>query len=205
MPLPKYDKSKRRKSFEILPKGAYVVKILNAKEVPNKTSNGTHLEIAFDIAEGERKDFYMKQYEASSSEDKKFPRDAYFYINIPSDGCAGYVWDNYNTFFADLEDSNGGFVYDGAKDDQTGNIPALKGKLIGGKFRNEQTEYNGRIYDHTRLQWTCPADDVRNGKPGPMPQDKLITPSVTPSAAYTTPGAADGFMSVSGDASEIPF
>ena len=73
---------------------------------------------------------------------------------------------NYNTFFADLEDSNDGFVCTDAK--------AMKNKVIGGKFRIEQTTYNGNVYDHTRLYWTCVADDVRNGKAGKMPKDKLI-------------------------------
>ena len=43
-----------------------------------------------------------------------------------------------------------------------------------GKFRIEQTEYKGVIYDHTRLAWTCVADDVRIGNTGKMPKDKLI-------------------------------
>ena len=74
---------------------------------------------------------------------------------------------NWNSFFSDLEDSNGGFVF-------KGEILSLAGKRIGGKFRIEQTEYKGVIYDHTRLAWTCVADDVRIGNTGKMPKDKLI-------------------------------
>ena len=59
MSLPTYDKSKRRKSFQSLPKGAYVIKIMGAKEEPNKGGSGRHLRIAFDIAEGE----YSKKIE----------------------------------------------------------------------------------------------------------------------------------------------
>lgn len=177
MTLPKYDKSKRKKTFEMLPKGAYVIKIMNAVEETNKSGRGSHLEISFDIAEGEYKDFYLRQYNNNSAEDKKWPRDAVYYLTVPSDGCEAYIWDNWNTFFADLEDSNNGFVFGG------GDPRQLRGKVIGGKFRLEQNEWNGTIYDHIRMQWTCVADDVRNGKAGKMPKDKLITaPSPAPIA-----------------------
>lgn len=192
MALPKYDKSKRRKSFQLLPKGAYVVAIKNAKE--EKWPSGDEvIRIAFDIAEGEQKGFYQAMFDGNANEDKKWPADAIFNLNVPNDSSQQYVWDNWNTFFADLEDSNGGFVFGG-------DIKTLKGKLIGGKFHNHQSEYNGNVYDHIQLKWTCPADDVRNGKPGRMPKDKLITGS---SSAAT---GSDGFMSIPEAADdEFPF
>lgn len=191
MALPTYDKSKRKKSFTQLPKGAYVIQIKDVKEEPNKNGNGTHLTICFDIAEGEYKGYFQTMMENSTSEDKKWPYDARHYITVPADGCQTFIWDNWNTFFADLEDSNNGFVFGG-------DIKTLKGKLIGGKFYIEQTEYNGNIYDHTRLKWTCVADDVRNGKAGKMPKDKLIE-----SAPKTD---ANGFMSIpDGTDEEVPW
>lgn len=193
MALPAYNKSGRKKSFPQLPKGAYVVRIKAAKEEPNKNGNGSHLSVAFDIAEGEYEGFYSNQFEANGNEDKKWPYDAIYYLTVPSDGCQEYVWTNWNTFFADLEDSNGGFVFGG--DPKT-----LKGKLIGGKFMIEQTEANGNIYDHTRLRWTCVADDVRNGKAGKLPNDKLI------SGVGKTTSVSDDFMKLpEGDAEELPF
>lgn len=191
MALPTYDKSKRKKSFTQLPKGAYVIQIKDVKEEPNKNGNGSHLTICFDIAEGEYKGYFQTMMENSTSEDKKWPYDARHYITVPADGCQTFIWDNWNTFFADLEDSNNGFVFGG-------DIKTLKGKLIGGKFYIEQTEYNGNIYDHTRLKWTCVADDVRNGKAGKMPKDKLIE-----SAPKTD---ANGFMDIpEGTEEEVPW
>ena len=195
MTLPSYNKDARRKSFEMLPKGAYVVQIKRVKQEPNKKSTGSHLAIAFDIAEGEYANIYAKQFEANTNEDKKWPNDAVYYLTIPEDGCQEYVWQNWNTFFADLEDSNNGFVF-------SGDVKQLQGKLIGGKFNNEQSEYNGQVYDHTKLKWTCVADDVRHGKAGKMPKDKLITSS-TPS---TTDSALNQWTAVPEDADEeIPF
>lgn len=192
MSLPSYDKAKRRKNFEMLPKGAYVIKIKNAKERDNKSGNGKHIAIAFDIAEGEYANFYQTMFDASQNEDKKWPMDAVFYLNVPEESSMSYVWDNWNTFFADVEDSNNGFVF-------SGDLSALTGKLIGGKFALEQTEYNGNVYDHVRLKWTCVAADVRSGKAGRMPKDKLVeSPSV---------GSGDtSFMTVPENAAdEVPF
>lgn len=180
--LPRYDKNARRKSFEQLPKGAYVVKILNAVEEHSKNGTGSHIKISFDIAEGEYAGFYAQQYKANTNENKDWPYDAVFFVNIPHDNCPEWMRLNYNTFFADLEDSNDGFVCTDAK--------AMKNKVIGGKFRIEQTTYNGNVYDHTRLYWTCVADDVRNGKAGKMPKDKLLD------ASGSAPEVNEGFMNI---------
>lgn len=194
MALPTYDKTKRRKSFEQLPKGAYVITIKDAREETNKSGNGSHLTIAFDIAEGEHKGFYQRQFEADTAEDKKWPRDAIYYISVPSDASKPFVWDTWNTFFADLEDSNNGFVF-------AGDVKTLKSKLIGGKFHNDQSEYNGQVYDHIRLRWTCPADDIRNGRAGKMPKDNLISQTSTAPAQ-----SSDDFMKIPDDKEEeIPF
>ena len=67
---------KEQSSYEPLPKGAYVIKLLNIKEEPNKNGEGTHLKIAFDIAEGEYSGFYKKSFDDDSREDKKWPNDA---------------------------------------------------------------------------------------------------------------------------------
>ena len=196
MTLPTYNRNNRRKTFELLPKDAYVVRILSAKTAETK-SGFNQLVIAFDIAEGQYKDFYKAQYGANSSEDKKWPNDAVFRLTIPHDGCQDYVVTNWDSFFADLEDSNSGFVFNG--DEKT-----LKGKLIGAKMHIEQSEYNGKVYDHTRMKWTCVADDVRNGKAGRLPNDKLVTPSASNASGSAMDSYANsGFSSDSDD--EIPF
>lgn len=202
MALPTYNRQNRRQSFQQLPKDAYVVIIKGAKEENNKNGKGTHLTIAFDIAEGEYAGFYQKQFDANTSEDKKWPNDAIFYLSVPVDGSPDYVWTNWNTFFADLEDSNNGFVF-------SGDMKTLKGKVVGGKFHNEQSQApNGTVYDHTRLRWTCVAADVRNGKAGKLPQDKLIAASSQRPGPAASGAAVDenGFMYIpEGTEEEVPF
>ena len=137
MSLPRYNRNNRRQSFQQLPKAAYVIRILSAKVA--KTSSGfDQIVIAFDIAEGEYKDFYKNMYDRNTSEDKKWPNDAVFRLSIPYNNCPDYVVTNYDTFFADLEDSNNGFVF-------SGDEKSLKGKLIGAKMHIEQSEWNGNV------------------------------------------------------------
>ena len=193
MTLPSYDKTKRRNtSFPQLPKGAYVLRILNAKE-DTWQSGDPCIKIAFDIAEGEYMNFYKKIFENMKSEDKSWPFDAVFTLSVPTDKSKDYVWTNWNTFFADLEDSNDGFVF-------KGDLKALKGRLIGGLFRIRQSEKNGNVYDHTEMYWSASVDDVRSGNYGRLPKDKLVTPS-----GSSAPGP-DDFMYLPEDSDdEMPF
>jgi len=192
--LPTYDKTKRKKTFEALPKGAYVIKIMNAEEKSTKNNNGSYLEISFDIAEGDYAGFYEKQYRANQNEDKRWSFDAVYRLTIPNDNSQQFIWDNWNTFFADLEDSNNGFVF-------AGDVKSLRNKLIGGKFHIEQSQYNGNIYSHTRMKWTCVVDDVRNGNLGRMPEDKMISVDLSPKPS------PDGFLAIPEGVTdeELPF
>ena len=194
MALPTYNKNARRKIFETLPKGAYVVRIIGVKQ-EQWPSGDEVLRIAFDIAEGEYKGFYQKQFDANTNEDKKWPFDAVFSLNVPNDKSQDYVWTNWNTFFADLEDSNNGFTFNG-------DVKKLKDKVIGGKFHIEQREYKGNVYDHTKFKWSCIADDVRSGNVGKMPNDKLVSSVKKPSLS----GSDDDFMDIpDGAEEEVPF
>ena len=196
--LPKYDKAKRKSNtFEQLPKDAYVIKIMGAKE-DTWPSGDKVVRIAFDIAEGKYMGFYQAQFDRNTNEDRQWPYDAVFNLNVPNDNSQPYVWDNWNTFFADLEDSNSGFIFDG-------DLKKLKGKVIGGKFHIEQTAKNGNVYDHTKMKWSCVADDVRNGKAGRLPNDKLIGTGRTASKTSSA-SEMDGFLSIPEDAEEeLPF
>lgn len=198
MSLPTYNKAKRKSNtFEQLPKDAYVIKIMGAKE-DTWPSGDKVVRIAFDIAEGKYMGFYQAQFDRNTNEDRQWPYDAVFNLNVPNDNSQPYVWDNWNTFFADLEDSNSGFIFDG-------DLKKLKGKVIGGKFHIEQTAKNGNVYDHTKMKWSCVADDVRNGKAGRLPNDKLIgTGRTAPKTSSTS--EMDGFLSIpEGCEEELPF
>ena len=201
MALPKYDKSKRKSNNYIqLPKGAYVIVIKGAK-MDKWPSGDERIAIAFDIAEGEYKGLYQSQFDSDTRSGKQWPYDAVFNLNVPTDKSEPWVWDTYNSFFADLEDSNNGFVF-------SGDLKTLKGKVIGGKFHNRQTEKDGNIYDHIVMKWTCIADDVRNNRAGKLPNDKLIGAGTRASGtSSSSPSGSDGFMDIPDGTvdEELPF
>lgn len=183
---------KEQIEYEALPKGAYVIKILNVKEEVNKNGNGSHLKIAFDIAEGEYAGFYKKSFENDTREDKKWPNDATIYITCPDDNSEQFIQDNFNKFMTAVEDSNEGYHWNW--DENT-----LKNKLVGAKFYIEQSEYEGKIYDHTKAKWFIAAQKVRDGKFGKLPEDKLISTK--------KPSGSGDFMNIPNNitAEEIPF
>ncbi len=183
---------KEQTEFELLPKGAYVIKFLSVKEEENANKGSRYLKIAFDIAEGEYKDFYKKLFDNSTKEDKKWPNDAVIYITSPDDNSEQWIIDNFNKFMTAVEDSNKDYHWNW--DEST-----LKDKLVGAKFCIEQSEYDGKIYDHTKAKWFIAAQKIRDGKYGQLPNDKLIKNT---SSSSSSP-ANEGFKTV--DESEIPF
>ena len=204
MALPRYDKTKRRQTFEQLPKGAYVVKIIGAKE--DTWPDGSKVvKIAFDIAEGPYKGYYNNIFEQrkKDNENALWPFDGVFNLNVPDDSSDEKTWRNYNTFFADLEDSNNGFVF-------SGDLKTLKRKLIGGKFRIKQTQAKKPnkdgafpIYNNTEMLYTCVAEDVRQGKAGKLPNDKLLAGGVASGSGNTE---LDGFVNLpAGGDEDLPF
>ena len=186
--VPSYNKDNRKKPtyFSQLPKGAYVCKILHIEERESKKEHPM-IVFQFDIAEGEYKDFYKKQYAANENEDKVWSYDATYYLNVPYEGCSPFLTEQWDTFWANLEDSNNGYVFDG-------NEKKIVGKTFGGVFRIEQQEAkNGNIYDHTRLAYTTISQDVRDGKVTKLPKDKLVG---------NEPIDTDAFINVTSDTAE---
>lgn len=200
MTLPKFTRKPHKPIHKSLPKDAYVVKIMSA-QVSKWPSGDEYIEIAFDIAEGDYAGFFMDDFKArkASGENAVWSYDARFKVNIPNEKSESYVWDKYNRFFTNVEDSNDGFVFET-------NLASLKGKLFGGQFRIRQSkDKNGNVWDHTELFWDCSADDVRSGYAAKrLPNDKLISDKPAPAPAPSSD--IDGFLSIpDGIEEEIPF
>lgn len=182
---------KEAATYMALPKDAYVIKILNAKEEANSDGNGTHIKVSFDIAEGEYSGFYKKKFDNDTREDKKWPGDANVYLTCPDDNSEQFIIDGFNKFITAVEDSNEGYKWNWKE-------ASLKDKLVGAKFCIEQSKYNGNIYDHTKAKWFVAAQKVREGKAGRLPNDKLL--------AATKSAGSEDFMNISdGIDEEIPF
>ena len=125
-------KAEKAVSNTPLPAGGYVAKIIGAK-VENY-SWGSVVVIAFDITEGEYSDFFRKQFDSNTNEDKKWKGT--YRLTVP-DESSQYFENNqrtFNNFIYSMEDSNSGYHYDC---DET----KFKGKSIGVLFRNKEFSY----------------------------------------------------------------
>ena len=131
-----YDEIKAYQEKERLPRGAYILKILNAEEVTN--SFGTVLVFSFDIAEGEFKDFYRQDYNNQFQEDKKW-KGTYRLFEPREDGSQRDAWtkSKFKGVMTAFEESNPGYHFDWDE-------KKLVGKLIGGLFINKEWEMGDR-------------------------------------------------------------
>ena len=150
MALPAYTKVKSRRTFDQLPKGAYVVVIKDVKEVKMDWGE-VRLKVAFDIAEGEYKNFFRKQFDSNSNSDKKW-KGTYRAV-IPNEKSQYFESERktFNNLIYSLEDSNNGYHYD--CDEQK-----FKGKFIGVIYRHKEWEMNGNT------GWTTECGAVTNVK-----------------------------------------
>ena len=182
-----------------LPIGGYVVKILDAKELTY--SWGNVLNISFDIAEGEHKDFYANDYKSQTQEDKKWKGN--FRLNVPKDdGSEQDAWtkSKFKTVMEQgIEASNNGYKWDW---DET----KLKGKIVGAIFNNKEWEMDNDNGYKTGFFTNCyslnPVETIRSGK-FEIPKDSLIPESKR--IAKTTETSTDGFTNVDTGMDDLPF
>ena len=162
-----------------LPAGGYVAKILNAKV--EEYSWGEVLVISFDIADGEYKDFFSKQYKENTREDKKWKGN--FRLTVPNEG--NQYFDSQKRTFGNaiwaIEESNPSFRW--AWDEN-----ALKGNMVGVLFRNFEWEMDdGRSGWSTECCTFVSVEDVRTGN-FKQPKDKPLRNKSTnkaPSSNFT--------------------
>lgn len=182
---------------ERLPVGGYILKILDAKEQNN--SWGDTLIISFDIAEGEQKDFFARNYRSQTGEDKKWK--GVYRLRIPVDD--GSEADEprqarFKTVMTRIEESNPGFHWNW--DEHT-----LKGKFIGALFNNKEYDFNGRHGFFTNCHSLVTVEKIRSGK-FEIPADTLLN-SNSGSSVGTPSNVGDGFMNIPDDVNDegLPF
>jgi hypothetical protein len=161
-----YDSAEAYKEQERLPVGAYILKILSAEE--KSYDWGSVLIVSFDIDDGDYEGHYQADYKAQTNEYKKWKGN--IRINLPKeDGSEkdGWTLRAFKTTIAAIEESNSGFHWDWDE-------KKLKGKLIGGLFRNKEYEYNGKTRFFTECCRLISVDAVKKGK-YKLPEDKLLT------------------------------
>ena len=158
-----------------LPKGGYIVKILDARQVDYDW--GSKLEVSIDITDGEFKDFYANDYRSQTQEDKKWKGVLRQYIP-KDDGSEKDEWtkSSFKAMTDSIEDSNSGYHWDW-------NESHLKGKIVGCLFRLEEWEMNGREGWKTQPFKFVSMDIIKNAK-FKVPVDKpLKNKTVTQTSA----------------------
>lgn len=175
---------------EHLPVGAYISVIKDAKIVAYP--NGSTLVLMVDIAEGDQRDFFLRDFRAQDGENKKWRGT--LRINIPTDDGSkkdALTKRIFNDAMACIEESNPGYHWNWDE-------ASLKGKKIGHLSRESEWEYDGKTGWRTELCYIKSIDDIRNGK-YQMPAKK---PLKNKAAAYS---AHDGFVSFENISDDLPF
>lgn len=150
---------------EQLPIDAYISEIKDANVVNYAT--GDVLLLLVDIAEGEQKDFFARDYRAQNGENKKWR--GILRLNLPTDDGSdrdATTKSIFNDAMACIEESNPGYRWNWDE-------KSLKGKKIGHLSRESEWEFNGRTGWRTELCYIKSVDDIRNGK-YKMPEKKPL-------------------------------
>ena len=185
-----------------LPLGGYILRIMDARELTY--SWGSVLKVDFDIAEGEQKGFYQKDYDSQTQEDKKWKGS--FRLNVPKDdGSEQDAWtkSRFKTVIEDaIEVSNAGYKWDW---DET----KLKGKVVGGIFNNKEWEMDGDSGYKSGFFTNCKSlisvEKIRSND-FTIPSDDLIPDNKRISKKPTSTDSGDGFMNIpDGGMDELPF
>ena len=150
-----------------LPKGAYVLKIMDVRELTAINGNA-YLSVSCDIAEGDYANFFMDKWNNDTREDRKWGCSAQVW-NPLDDGSEKDGWTKkaFKTFIVAVEDSNAGYHW--AWDERT-----LKGKMVGGLFHISQfIGQDGNVHEAVKLKSFTSVENVRSGNYR-LPNDKLI-------------------------------
>ena len=188
-----YETTQSYSNSEKLPVGGYVLKVANVRYEEGQNGNSDRIQLMFDIAEGEQKDFFRKQYDAQTSEDKKWKGTMSIYVP-KDDGSEQDTWTKrrFKTIMEAFEASNSGYAWNWDEN-------SLKGKLIGGVFGEIKTVIDGKDITYVGMRYTITADDARKGN--------FKIPDIQyKNGATANSGKNDDFMSVpKGSEEEIPF
>lgn len=145
---------KAQSGFPQLPAGGYVCKIVSAREDSGKFGN--QLVIAYDVVEGEHKDFWKSAFDADTRSDRKW--SGVYYISVPEDGGEEWQRRPFENFIYSVEASNSGYHWDW-------NEAGLKGKAVGIIIgEKEKLSADGtQVFVNTIARGSASVEDIRNG------------------------------------------
>lgn len=182
--------------FMQLPAGLYVCEILGVKQ--EEYNGHDRFVMQFDIADGEHKGFYQKQYnvEKATNQNAKYKGVHRQYMDSNS-------LPFFKGLMTSVERSNQGFHFPWGTQ---GNEKTLVGKKFGAVMgREEFLTADGEKRMATKIVQIRSIDGLKDAK---VPEDKLLDDAPAASAPAPQQGAAseDGFMNIpDGINEELPF
>ena len=189
----------KRTSGERLPIGAYVCQIKNVQYVAGKDGKSDHIDVLFDVIEGDYKGFFKKKYDADESEDKKWKGRATIWV--PNDDGTkedGWTKNTFATWTNAFEDSNSGYKWDWKED-------KWKNLKVGIVFGETGTVINGNEIVYTEARFATSVDKVRDGS-APKAKFKTKNGYGKGGPTNTSNGSDDSFMQIPENSDEeIPF
>lgn len=178
-----WENIKENTGYQRLPAGGYIVKILNATDVPDKE----YLRIAFDINEGNHKGFFGEQFKNDTREGKKWPNAGTFIRSYKHSAEAMF-----KGFANALENSNKGYKFDF---DET----KLKNKLVGVILADEEYQnQKGQVRTRTYVASVRSVDTIKKGEftvPELKKLDATKTTTVKPQETFVNPFGDDNATS----------
>lgn len=180
-----------------LPVGGYVCKIMAVRYTPGENGNSDMITLQFDIVEGEQKDFFKKQYEANTSEDKKWKGTARIYCP-KDDGTEQDKWtkNSFARWTNSFEESNPGYIWDWDEN-------KWKDKLVGITFGETGTVINGKEVTYIEAR---SAESVQNIREGKFYAQKFKAKNGWTGAKTSSAASNSDFVSVASNSpEEIPF
>lgn len=146
-------------TFNVLPAGGYICRILSAKESKSKKSQEDMLVIELDIAHGEYKDYFKNLSE-------KIKKHIYpVFRRVTSGSSLPFFKGDIES----IEKSNNGYKFN--FDEKT-----LIGKYVGCVFGNEEYPKDGDMKIVSKPSILCTVETIKNGK-FKIPELKKFKPS----------------------------
>lgn len=188
-----WENIKENNGFEKLPVGGYIVKILNVQDMADKE----YLKVSFDIAEGDEKGFFKKQYDEDTRADKKWPNAGSFVRSYKSTAESMF-----KGFANAVENSNKGYTFDF-------NEKSLVGKQVGIVVGLEEyVNQKGAVRERTYVSAVRSVDTIKKGD-FKIPEIKKLDPTKTasttkPAEPFVNPFSDDTAPAVDPFASTAP-
>lgn len=184
-----FDKIQESGSFEKLPVGGYIIKILAVDDVPEKE----YLKIFFDINDGEKKGFFQKAFKEDTRAEKKWPNAGSFIRSYKEKTLPMF-----KGFTNAIENSNKGYKWNFDE-------KSLVNKVVGVVIGEEQyLNQKGQVRTRTYVSAVRSVDTIKKGE-FTVPELKKLDATKVSSNQTKQDDFVDPFAAQSNETTSNPF